>query len=972
MNGIVTFDAVTGGTSFLPALNFNGRASFDVTVSDGVNQTKATVLVRVTPVDDVPVIPALTLQAVPGKPLSVPVVGLVERLVDPDLETISFRRVVGATHGTATYNLATGMITFIPADGFAGQASVTYEVVSGGVPTQGVITVNVDAVNAGHSDREIDTSMRAGATLDLSLATLAGPGLDLATPGARVVIVSAPAVGQLLQQPGGGVAYIAPDSFTGHVFFDYKVIDHAGAESTGHVSVVVRVNSAPTVAASSVTTDEDTPIVFSIASLLANARDADGDVLRLVSASANSGARVVIDFTAQTVTYTPRANVFGTDRLIYGVSDGKRVTNGAVEIQINPVNDAPIARADTIELQVGQTLRLPKSAFLDNDSDLEGSALSLVGVTSAQNGTASIDAVTGDVIFVPSITNGYATFSYIVSDGDRQSIGKVNIQVDRRADLLAALADTTIEIPFARLLANDPQGQPLTIVRTEMATRGTAVVDGASGVIRFTPETGFRGTASFRYVSSDGTTETVSTVRVMVVAKDAPLASNDAFATTVDIAVDIPVSTLLSNDLHPSAKPLSLVSVGDAVGGSVVLDGTTIRFTPDAGSRITGSFRYTVTDGAAIAIGTVSVPVRENRAPTFRATALSVLEDTPLVLSFADAVARFADPEGRTLTFVRAESGLNGTVTVDTVARTLTFRGDTNFAGAASFTLVVSDGVNEAAGEVQVNIRPVDDAPVLSAPILFSATIGKPLIVSVEAILAAFTDVDGGAFSFGRVVGASSGQATLDLSRQWITVSSLAQVGQETVVTFEYLSVAGRTQASFTVRAVAAAAAGAMPNGPMLAQATSDQMLATAAAPFDGPSTAQADRGFALPSQMVSADQRALVLPAAATVLGMPPGTGTGSDLAMAGSVAPGVVAASSTRDQSMLLAALLAGGVNLSAYRKVSQRRAVDTDTLLSPFLANDEEEDAPMPLWDEGDEDGFVRVGSNLGNRQTMTGVI
>ncbi len=98
------------------------------------------------------------------------------------------------------------------------------------------------------------------------------------------------------------------------------------------------------------------------------------------------------------------------------------------------------------------------------------------------------------------------------------------------------------------------------------------------------------------------------------------------------------------------------------------------------------------------------------------------------------------------------------------------------------FTVVVSDGVKETAGEVQVSVRAVDDAPVLANPIVYAATAGKPLVVSVEAILAAFNDIDGGAFAFNSIVGVSGGQAALDLSGQWLTVAPIAAGGQDVIV----------------------------------------------------------------------------------------------------------------------------------------------------------------------------------------------
>ncbi len=141
---------------------------------------------RVTPVDDRPDMTPLTLQAVPGRPLSVPVAALVDRLIDPDGDAISFRARGRARPMAARAISCDRHAHLHPAGRFRRVRSITYEVMSGAVATQGLLTVNVDAANAGRFDREIQAGMVSGATLDLSLATLAGPGLDIVTPGARL------------------------------------------------------------------------------------------------------------------------------------------------------------------------------------------------------------------------------------------------------------------------------------------------------------------------------------------------------------------------------------------------------------------------------------------------------------------------------------------------------------------------------------------------------------------------------------------------------------------------------------------------------------------------------------------------------------------------------------------------------------------------------------------------------------------
>jgi hypothetical protein len=73
------------------------------------------------------------------------------------------------------------------------------------------------------------------------------------------------------------------------------------------------------------------------------------------------------------VTYTPNPDFYGADSFIYAVSDGNGGTDVAtVTITVNPVNDAPEARADGPYLGVaGSAINIDASA----SSDPEGSPL---------------------------------------------------------------------------------------------------------------------------------------------------------------------------------------------------------------------------------------------------------------------------------------------------------------------------------------------------------------------------------------------------------------------------------------------------------------------------------------------------------------------------------------------------------------------------------------------------------------------
>lgn len=158
---------------------------------------------------------------------------------------------------------------------------------------------------------------------------------------------------------------------------------------------------------------------------LENDTDADGDrlTIREIGNAANGTAVLNPD---GTVTYSPDAGFSGRDSFRYGVSDGRGGQSSA-EVVVNvavPQNTAPVGGDDSgLSGTAGQMMMIPIANLLANDSDADGDALSLIEVSNAVNGTASI--MGGHIHFVPQ-NAGAAGFEYVLSDGqggtDRVSV----------------------------------------------------------------------------------------------------------------------------------------------------------------------------------------------------------------------------------------------------------------------------------------------------------------------------------------------------------------------------------------------------------------------------------------------------------------------------------------------------------------------------------------------------------------------
>jgi arylsulfatase A-like enzyme len=155
--------------------------------------------------------------------------------------------------------------------------------------------------------------------------------------------------------------------------------------------------------------------------------------------------------------------------------------------------------------------------------------------------------------------------------------------------------DQSILIDVLANDADDGLPSPLSIQSLTTPDHGSAIIE--SGQIRYTPPTGFLGTATFSYTITDGesTDSAIVTITVSDDPYSPPQAKPDLAYARPGAALFIPV---LLNDLDdglPAA--LSIASVTAPATGSAVIQGTGILFT--APSNFTGhtAFSYTLTDG---------------------------------------------------------------------------------------------------------------------------------------------------------------------------------------------------------------------------------------------------------------------------------------------------------------------------------------------------------------------------------------
>ena len=302
--------------------------------------------------------------------------------------------------------------------------------------------------------------------------------------------VTAPVNGTARIAADGGVLYAPAADWHGTDRFSYTAADGNGGTAQAEVVVVVEpVNDAPVAVADSTRTAEDAEVVIDV---LANDTDTDGDALRIESVTAPEygTARIAAD---GGVLYAPAADWHGTDRFRYTAADGNGGTDEAgVVVVVEPVNDAPVAMADSTRTAEDTEVVID---VLANDTDTDGDALRIESVTAPENGTARI--ADGRVHYAPAADwHGTDRFRYTASDGNGGTAqAEVVIVVDPRGDppvAVGTITEQSLEEGGAataldlNLYFKDPDGDALTYYAVS-SDPGLATVAVAGATLTVTP-----------------------------------------------------------------------------------------------------------------------------------------------------------------------------------------------------------------------------------------------------------------------------------------------------------------------------------------------------------------------------------------------------------------------------------------------------------------------------------------------------
>ncbi|MEM6319797.1 MAG: Ig-like domain-containing protein [Bacteroidota bacterium] len=744
--------------SYVPMMDSTGTDVIIYQVCDTSGLCSETfVQITILPVNDAPVAVKDSV-VIPEDTTNVKIAVLANDF-DVDGDAITIDSLFATTSGVA-YTVTNDTINYGPLNNFNGLDSIQYIICDTALCDTNFVIINVLPVN----DPPVavkDSLVVSEDTSNVKIAILVND-LDLDGDSLTIDSLFAATSGATVTLTTDTLCYTPPSNFNGLDSIKYIVSDGALTDSTFVMINVLSINDQPIAVNDTVTVLEDAnPAIIAVQ---ANDSDLDGDLFGTSIVTAPTQGSAIQS--GGNINYMPTLNFNGVDSLEYRICDTGTPSlcdTAKVYITIQPVNDVPVAANDTICIPEDTLFALVP--VLNNDVDIDGDALQISIITSAQHSMAD-SVVSGDTLFYRPVLNynGLDSVQYRASDGTLADSAWVYIKISPVNDAPVAVKDSLVIFEDSMnvdivVTANDidvDAGDKLTAtVFVQPKSGGTAVVLNDS-TVRYNPPTNFNGVDTIVYLVCD-TSALCDLDTIIVVVQpvsEAPIAVDDNLTVpedTLNVVLDVQANDSDGDGDTFVTSIISSTMIADT------LNGDSIRFSlpqDDTGIQL---IAYQICDPTGLcdtALVTIFVtPI--NDAPIARPDTLMINQDTtnvkiPVALNDTDV-----DDDSLTVTVVGNPTTANGTATIlapdsilytpmagysglDTIAYTIC---DTSGLCANSFVFVLVGFVNtppSAINDTLVGIA--EDTPSVTLNVLSNDSdidgIGDTLKVTIVGVTA--------------------------------------------------------------------------------------------------------------------------------------------------------------------------------------------------------------------------------------------
>ncbi len=475
------------------------------------------------------------------------------------------------------------------------------------------------------------------------------------------------------------------------------------------------------------------------AGVVSNDTDTDaGDVLTTVLGTNVTNGTLTLNPDGS-FDYTHDGSETTSDSFTYKVNDGAEDSNTAtVSITINPVNDAPVAVADTYPTSEGGVLNTTaaQGVLVTNDTDAEGDALTAVLDTDVVNGSLTLNADGSFDYTHDGSETTQDTFTYHANDGtDDSAVVTVTINVTPVNDPPVVVDDTygpvaegavlNVNTATGVLVSNDTdaEGDTLSAVVVTPPTHGALTLN-TDGSFSYTHNGDHVATDSFTYKANDGAADSATTATVTInvtLVDDAPVAVDDGYGLSgpgASINMDAAGGVLFNDSDEEGDNMTANLVTGPTHSSAFNLnaDGS-FTYTHDDGATTVDTFTYNVTANGKTS-NTATVTIAVNQPPGVVADTYAVDEGGNLNLDAAAGVESNdpADADGDPTTVVLGAGPAHASAFTLNADGSFDYTHDGGEDTTDSFTYRRNDGSqNGPLGTVTINITGINDAPVAVA-----------------------------------------------------------------------------------------------------------------------------------------------------------------------------------------------------------------------------------------------------------------
>jgi VCBS repeat-containing protein len=456
--------------------------------------------------------------------------GVLSNDYDVDAQALTATLISTTPNGTLNFN-PNGTFTYTPGINFHGTDTFTYAASDGTLSTNATVTIIVEP---GPNDLPETVADAYNGTEDQTLTVPVANGVlnndsDADLDPLTAILNSPPSSGTLNLNPNGSFTYTPNPNFAGVDTFTYFANDTIGNSASTLVTLTIsNVPDRPVAVADTFVAQPGQLLtVPAAAGVLANDTDADAGTTLTAQLVSNVSSGTLNLAANGGFTYQPAGGFVGSVTFTYRNTDGalQSLINATVTIH---VNSRPIAGTNSYTVAEDQTLNVPATGVLGNDSDPENQPLTAILITPPVHGTLNLSS-NGAFTYQPAPNYfGPDSFVYAANDGRQNSantsvtltVTSVNDPPVAMEDAYSLNAGETLTINSAQgVLANDsdPDNPILTASLLSTTTNGTLSL-AANGSFTYTPNPGFNGNDTFSYTATDGALTSSAVIVTLTVA----------------------------------------------------------------------------------------------------------------------------------------------------------------------------------------------------------------------------------------------------------------------------------------------------------------------------------------------------------------------------------------------------------------------------------------------------------------------